>query len=252
MLLFDAFGQMRQIPHGAFDLAMGRLQLARAHQRCGARQTPAGTVGDGDDHRQIPQQFLGWSWRLRRDLLMGFQKQFGRIQNPLAYGGRCITPGGVEFASLTATEAMLRKRVSHALAVLEIGARRRRQILHCDMRRDLSGADALLHRFGKLFHQSQSARHPAHAAIKASRQIFQAVAEALLQFLKQPALFQCGLLFGKTHRTIQHQSVGFIHVPDDGFHRVPAQLLQSRYAFVTVDDQISVRHGNDDDRRLLS
>ena len=240
MLLFDAFGQMRQIPHGAFDLAMGRLQLARAHHRCGTRQTPAGTVRDGEHHRQIPQQFIGWSWRLRRDLLMGFQKQFGRIQNPLAYGCGGIAPGRVEFTGLAAAEAILRKRIGHALAVVRIGARHRRQILHRDMSGDLARADALLHGFGKLFHQSQSARHPAHAAIKTARQIFQAVAETLLQFLKQPALLQCRLLFGKTHRSIQHQSVGFVHVPDGGFHRVATQLLQSCYAFVPVDDQITV------------
>jgi len=48
MLLFDAFGQMRQIPHGAFDLAMGRFKLAVAHQRRGRRQPPTGTVGDCD------------------------------------------------------------------------------------------------------------------------------------------------------------------------------------------------------------
>ena len=48
MLLFDAFGQMRQIQHGAFDLAMGRFKLAVAHQRRGRRQPPTGTVGDCD------------------------------------------------------------------------------------------------------------------------------------------------------------------------------------------------------------
>ena len=255
MLLFDAFGQMRQIPHGAFDLAMGRLQLARAHQRCGARQTPAGTVGDGDDHRQIPQQFLGWSWRLRRDLLMGFQKQFGRIQNPLAYRRGCVAPGRVEFAGLAAVEAVLRKRIGHALAVLGVGARHRRQILHGDMRGDLASTDALLHGFRKLFHQSQSAGDPAHAAIKSSRQIVQAITETLLHLLKQPALFQCRLLFGKTHRPVQDQRVGFAHVPDHGFDRIATQLLQSRHAFVAVDHQISTRtprYGNDHDRRLLS
>jgi hypothetical protein len=170
----------------------------------------------------------------------------------LAYGCGRIAPGGIEFTGLAAAETVLGKRFRHALTVIGIGARHRPQILHRDMSGDLAAADALLHRFGKLFHQSQSARHPAHTAIEAPSQIFQAVAETLLQFLKQPPLFQCGLLFGKTHRTIQHQSVSFVHVPDDGLHRVPAQLLQSCDAFVTVDDQISVRQGNDDDRRLLS
>jgi len=72
MLLFDTFGQMIEIPHGAFDLALYRFKLARAHQRRRARQTPAGAVGNGKHHRQIPQQFIGWRRRLRRDLLMGF------------------------------------------------------------------------------------------------------------------------------------------------------------------------------------
>ena len=177
------------------------------------------------------------------------------MQNPLAYGCRCITPGGVEFAGLAAAEAVLRKRIGHALAVVEIGARHRRQILHRDMRRDFAGTNALLNSFGKLFHQSQTARHPAHAAIKAPRQIFEAVAEASFEFLKQPALFQRCLLFGKTHRPIQDQGVRFAHVPDNGFDPVAAQLLQSGHAFVAVDNQISIRtlrYGDDDDRRLLS
>ena len=72
MLLFDAFGQILEIPHGAFDLALRILKLGVTHQGCGARQTPAGAVGNGDDHRQIPQQLLGWRWRLRRDLLVRF------------------------------------------------------------------------------------------------------------------------------------------------------------------------------------
>lgn len=155
---------------------------------------------------------------------------------------------------MAAAEAVLRKRLGHALAVVRIGARHRRQILHRDMRRDLAGTNALLHGFGKLFHQSQPARDPTHAAIKSPRQIIEAVAEASFEFLKQPALFQRRLLFGKTHRPIQDQRVGFAHVPNNSFDRVAAQLLQSRHAFVAVDDQIPIRfleNRHDDDRRLL-
>ena len=170
----------------------------------------------------------------------------------MAYGCGRIAPGRIQFTGLTAAEAVLRKRLSHALAVVRIGARHRSQILHRDMSGDLAGAHALLHGFGKLFHQSQSARHPAHAAIETSRQIFQAVAETLLQLLQQPTLLQRRFLFGKAHRTIQHQSVGFRHVPDDGFHHVPTQLVQSRHALVAVDDQISLGYRDNHDRRLLS
>ena len=145
----------------------------------------------------------------------------------MTYGCGRIAPGRVEFPSLAATEAVFRKRIRQALTVIRIGARHRRQILHRDMRRDLAGAHALLYGFRELFHQSQPARYPTRAAIKAPGEIVQAVAETLLQFLEQPALFQRRLVFGKTHRSIQHQSVGFVHVPNDGFHRVAALILQS-------------------------
>jgi len=72
MLLLNAFGQMRQIPHGAFDLALCILKLGVTHQGRGARQAPAGTVRDREHHRQIPQQFIGWRWRMRRNLLVRF------------------------------------------------------------------------------------------------------------------------------------------------------------------------------------
>jgi hypothetical protein len=104
------------------------------------------------------------------------------------------------------------------------------------MGRDPPGANALLHRFGKLFHQSQPARDPAHAAIKAACQIFEAVAETPFQLRKQPALLQRRFLFGKTHRAIQHQGLGLTHRPNDGFNRIPAQLFQSGHAFVAVND----------------
>jgi hypothetical protein len=72
LLLFNAFGQMREIPHGAFDLALSVLKLGVAHQRRGPRQAPAGTIRDRQHHRQIPQQFIGWRFGLRRDLLVRF------------------------------------------------------------------------------------------------------------------------------------------------------------------------------------
>jgi hypothetical protein len=72
MLLFNASGQMRQIPHRALDLALRILELGCGHQRRGARQASAGTVGDREHHRQIAQQLIGWRFGLRRDLLVRF------------------------------------------------------------------------------------------------------------------------------------------------------------------------------------
>ena len=56
-------------------------------------------------------------------------------------------------------------------------------------------------------------------------------------------------------RTVQHQSLDFVHRPDHRLNRVPTQLLESRDALVTVNDQIAIRlirNSDDDDRCLLS
>ena len=56
-------------------------------------------------------------------------------------------------------------------------------------------------------------------------------------------------------RTVQHQSLDFVHRPDHRLDRVSTQLLESRDALVTVNDQIAIRlirNSDDDDRCLLS
>jgi hypothetical protein len=124
------------------------------------------------------------------DLLVRLQKQIWRFQNAFTDRRCCIAPSGVELAGLAAAEVMASQHVRHAPAVVEIGARHRRQILHGDMGRYLAAADLLLDGFGKLFHQSQSPGHPTHAAVEAARQIIEAIAETLLQLLKQPPFFK--------------------------------------------------------------
>lgn len=156
---------------------------------------------------------------------MRFQKQMRFFKNPLPDARRGIAPGGVDLSCLTAGESMLCQPLGHALAVGRVGARHRDQVFHRYVRGDLAVAHALLYGFGNLVHQRQSPRYPTDAAIKPACQILQAVAETLLQFGQQPALLQRRLAFGKTHRAVQHQRVGFAHVPDDGVHGVAAQLL---------------------------
>jgi hypothetical protein len=96
LLLLDAFGQMREIFHGAVDLAPRIFELGAIHQwRC-ARQPASGTVRDGQHHAQIPQQFTSYRWRFRFDLLMCSEKQLGLFQNPLPYRTRRVAPGRVE------------------------------------------------------------------------------------------------------------------------------------------------------------
>jgi hypothetical protein len=112
-----------------------------------------------------------------------------------------------------------------------------------------------LHLVGKQLDQRQAARHPTGAAVKAARQLLQAVAEVALQFCQQPAFLQCRLPLAPAQRTIQHQCFGFRHRPDHRFHGVPAQLLEGGDALVTVNHQVAARLIGQRDyhnRRLLA
>ena len=154
--------------------------------------------------------------------MLCFEKQLRLFQNPLPDLRRSVAPCGVELTGLPAHEAMPRKGIRHPLAILDVGARHRHQILHRDMSRDLAHADFLLDHLGKKFNQSQSAGYPARAAIESARQIIQAVAKTLLEFGKQPPLLQRRVAFAEPHRTFQHQSLGFTHGPDHRLDRVAA------------------------------
>ena len=149
----NPLGKKLEILHDACDLALGGIELFFAHQRRRSRQTPARAVGDLHDHRQIPQQLIRQGRGVGLGLLMGFKKKFGVIENALPYWRRGIAPSGVEFTGLPACETMRGKRIRHALAVLDVGARHRYQILHRDVSRDLADANLLLDLLRKKFHQ---------------------------------------------------------------------------------------------------
>jgi hypothetical protein len=112
----------------------------------------------------------------------------------------------------------------------------------------------LLHTLRKQLDQAHPTRHPARAAIEAARQLFQPIAEALLQFHQQPTFFQRRLVIARTHRTVQKQGLHFAQRPDHGIHRVTAQLLERRDPLIAVDHQIFIRPlgRNHDDRCLLT
>lgn len=186
--------------------------------------------------------------------MLGFQKQLRLFQNPPAYTLRRIAPGGIDLAGLPGGEPVCGKRGGHALALVQAHTRHRYQTLHRHMGGDGTGAHFLLNAAGKKFHQSQPPANPTGTAVETPRQIFDRVAEALLQFGKQPALFDRRLSFRQPHRPVQYQRLGFVHLPDRGVHRVPAQLLQCPNTLVAVDDQVTVRlvlYRHDDDRNLL-
>jgi hypothetical protein len=75
----------------------------------------------------------------------------------------------------------------HSLAVFQALARRRHQELHGHLRQDLARTHLLLDRFRQNLHQRQPPRYPTHASIETTRQLIQAIAEALLQLRQQPA-----------------------------------------------------------------
>jgi hypothetical protein len=128
----------------------------------------------------------------------------------------------------------------HPLAILQALARHRHQKLQRHLRQDLALAHLLLDRFRQNFHQRQAPRYPAHTTIESARQLVEPVAEALLQLGQQPTHLQRGLVFGQAQRAVQQHRGSLAHRPHHRFHRVPAQLLQSRDPLIAVDDYVTV------------
>jgi hypothetical protein len=164
-----------------FDLLprRGALLLIQLHCLC-AGNPPLGAVHNRGDFLQIADQFSAGPGR---DFLLPlrFEKQRGIIQNALADGGRPPPPGGIQLPGLAAIAVMLGQDRCHPLAIFQALAGHRYQKLHRHLRRDLAFAHLLLNSFRQESHQRQPPRDPTHAVIKPPRQLFQAVAETLLQ-----------------------------------------------------------------------
>jgi hypothetical protein len=91
---------------------------------------------------------------------------------------RCLfSPGVVEIGGLARGPMLLREDLRHALTLLGIDARRRRQIAHGNLRGDVAVAHPLLDRFRERVHQRQTARHPRRAAVETPRELLDGVAE---------------------------------------------------------------------------
>ena len=180
-----------------FDLLPRRCTLLVIQLHCfRTSKPPMGAVHNRSDHLQIADQFGASPWR---DFLLPlrFEKQRGIVQNAFADGGRSPAPGGIQLPGLAAIAVMLGKDRGHPLAVFQALPRHRHQKLHGRLRRDLALAHLLLDGFRQQLYQGQPPGNPAHAAIEPPRQLLQAIAETLLQLLKQPAHLQRGFLFGK-------------------------------------------------------
>ena len=242
MLLWDSPGQTAKLVFQAFDLALRCFALLAIHIRGNrACQAPGGAVHNRCRHLQIAQEFGGRRCtRFRFRLPLRFEKQLGLVEKALPDHRRGAAPGGIQLPGLPGVAVMLGEGRGHPLAVLQVDARHRHQILHRHVRGEFALAHLLLDGLRQKLDQRQPPRHPAHAAVKPSRQLIQPISEALLHLRQQPALLQCGLVLGETQRTVQQQSLGLAHRPDHRFHRVAAQLLERRDALVAVDDQVTV------------
>jgi len=182
------------------------------------------------------------------------QKQLRLIQKPLANCCCSASPGCIQLSRFSTAQPVAGKPLGHASAVVRQRSRHRHQVLHRHMRRDPAIAHLLLHAVGKQLNQTHPARYPTCAAIETASQLLQPIAEALLQFNQQPALFKSRLVIARAHRPVQQQRLHFAQRPDHCLHRVLPELLQSRYPLIAVDDQIVLRLlGRDHhDRRLLT
>lgn len=84
----------------------------------------------------------------------------------------------------------LREDPRQRRALLRIDAGRRRQITHGDLRGEVAVAHLLLDRFGKRFHQRQTASYPRRTTVETPRQFVDCVAEFGFHLRQQPALFE--------------------------------------------------------------
>jgi hypothetical protein len=253
--VWDLRCQTAQLIERPMDLAVYLHALRSVQLQRGAHQTAIGSPRHRDHYLQSPVQFLdrrhGWSRLL---LSLCLQKQLWLIQKPVTDRPCCASPGGIQLSRFTAAQPVAGKSLCHAPAVFPTAPGHRHQILHRHMRRDRAAAHLLLHTRRKQFHQRHPPRHPTRAAIKTPRQLLQPMAEALLQFHQQPALFERCVVVPTTHGAIQKQSLQLAHRPDHRLHRVPAQLLKGSDSLIAVDHQITINlFGCDhDDRRLLA
>jgi hypothetical protein len=248
--------QTVQLVAEVFDLPARGLALVRIHLRCsGVGQSSVSAADEGGGHLQIAQQSANsGGGSLGFGLRLGFEKQLGLFEKPLADQGRAVTPSGIQLPGLPRSAVVLNKSGGHSLAVVQVDARDWYQKLHGQVGGELAFAHLLLEGLGEKIHQGQPPRHPTEAAIKAARQLLLSIAVALLQLRQQPTLFQCRLVWGEAQRTVQHQGLGCAHGPDHRFHRVPAQLFECRQALVAVNDQVPARlafHRHHHDGRLL-
>jgi len=180
---------------------LGLLLLCGVHLRQRFGKLPTGAAQNGKRHLQIALDLFG-SRRLRRlRLPLGFQKQFRFGENALSNHTRAFAPGCVKLRRLPGIAAVLHERLGHSLAVFGTDARHRHQILHGDLRCDVSFAHISLDRFRQQLDKGQPPRHPTHTSVETASQFVERVTEAMFHLRQQPALFERAFLRAHSLRT---------------------------------------------------
>jgi hypothetical protein len=147
LFLADPFRHPAQFPAGTFDLALCLLLLRGVHLRQSFGEPTAGAPQNGQGHFQIALNLFGRRGLRRLRLPLRFQKQFRFGENALTNHARAFAPGGVKLRRLPAIAAVLRECGGHALTIVRADPRHGHQILHRDLRCDVSFAHMTLDRF---------------------------------------------------------------------------------------------------------
>lgn len=176
-------------------MTLGVVLLRRTHLRQRFRQPAAGTPQNRRGHLQITLE-CGRLRRLRsRCPSLRFEKQLRRGEQAFADRPRTAPPGGIQLPGFPRIAVVLSEGRCHPLAAFQADPRHRHQMLHRHLCRDFAFPHQLLNHLRQQFHQRQTPLHPAHTAIKPSRQLFQPIAETVFHLGQQPALLQRALLF---------------------------------------------------------
>jgi len=155
LFLSDSRRHPLQFLARACDLALRLFLAPIIHLRQGCGEPPAGATQDGNRHLQVALH----SSRGRpagRHLPLRFQKQLRFGQHALAYHARAFPPGSVELSRFPRVAMLLHEGQCHARALFPIDPRHRHQILHRQLRAQLSFPHLLLDGFRQQLHQCQA------------------------------------------------------------------------------------------------
>ena len=181
LFLSDSVRHPVQFAARTLDPALRLLLLRGVHLRQSFGQPAAGAPQNGKRHLRIALHLFHRRRFCERRPALRFQKQFRFGENALTNHARAFPPGGVKLRCLPRIAAVLHEYRGHALAVFGTDSRHRHQILHRDLRGEVSFAHLKLDCFGQQCDERQTPRNPAHAAVEAARQFVKRITEAMLQ-----------------------------------------------------------------------